>query len=393
MNVLTALRLSRAPVLPFMTMGAGWGTFASYVPELKAGLGVGDGMFGILLLCSSLGLLTAMWVAPKLDDRFGANALPLAASALALSFLLPGILAVPILFAMGMVVMGAASGITDVVMNARVSELEARHRTSLMNINHAMFSFAYAAAALVCSFARDWGLPPIVILGAVAVIGVLMSPAMRGKIDVDATEPADVSFPTNVVVFGGLIVLAAFMVENAMESWSALHIERTLGGAAAQGALGPAVLGLTMGVGRFGGQIVAGRWRERPVLVGAAVLSCGGLLLAAAAPVPFVAYIGFGLSGLGVSVIAPMALALIGRSVSNRARTKAIARASVIGFAGFFVGPVLIGGLSELAGLRVALATAAMVLLLVPLCLGLMRSLPSAPQNLREQEARRDPAP
>jgi MFS family permease len=187
-----------------------------------------------------------------------------------------------------------------------------------------------------------------------------------------------------------MIVLVGFLIENAMEGWSALHIERTLGGNPAEGALGPTVLGLTMGIGRLAGQIVAGRWREGPVLVAASVLSCAGLLIAATAGSTRVAYAGFGLSGVGVSVIAPMALALVGRSVPARMRTVAIARASVIGFMGFFLGPTLVGGLSELAGLRIALGSAALVLLAVPPMLALMRSGSSDPRSPRAPEERLD---
>ena len=73
-----------------MVMGAGWGAFAAYVPEIKAGLEAGDGLFGLLLLCSSFGLLTSMWLAPRLDECLHAKALPVAAGTLAVSFLLPG---------------------------------------------------------------------------------------------------------------------------------------------------------------------------------------------------------------------------------------------------------------------------------------------------------------
>ncbi len=391
MSVIHAIRLSRSPILPFATMGMGWGTFAAYVPEIKAGLGVGDGVFGGLLLFSSLGLLTSMWLAPRLDDALHKMALPVAAGLLALSFLLPGLVSAPVLFALVMVCLGATSGLTDVVMNARVSELESRHRLSLMNVNHAVFSFAYAGAAVVCSFTRDAGLPAISVFVWVTLIGLALTPFMRGKIPVDAAEPVDGRFPTGVVVWGGLIVMIGFLIENSMEGWSALHIERTLGGAAAEGALGPAVLGLTMGIGRLSGQIVAGRWPEEPVLVGAALLACGGLAIAGTAPGPAIAYLGFGLAGLGVSVIAPMALALIGRRVSNRARTRAIARASVIGFMGFLIGPTLVGGLSELAGLRVAFVSVALFALFVPPLLWLMRSVPSVPRSPRGSEGYRDP--
>ena len=49
------------------------------------------------------------------------------------------------------------------------------------------------------------------------------------------------------------------MTEATVETWSALHIERSLQGRAAEGAMGPAMLGLTMAIGRFSGQAVSPR--------------------------------------------------------------------------------------------------------------------------------------
>ncbi len=383
MSVLDALRLSRAPVLPFLVMGAGWGSFAAYAPELKAGLGANDALYGILVLCSSFGLVTSMWLAPRIDAWLGPLALPAACGAMALAYVPPGLAPGPVIFGAAMALLGATSALCDVIMNARISDLEARHGTSLMNVNHAMFSLSYAAAALLCAATRSAGLPAVAVLAVVALGGLALAPFTRGKIPLEATNPAAARFPGRLVFLGGLIVLVGFMIENATEVWSALHIERTLGGQAAEGAFGPMVLGLTMGVGRLLGQVVAGRWREPPVLVGAALLSFAGLLIAAAAPSPALAYLGFGLSGLGVSVIAPMALALIGRGVSAGQRTVAIARAAVVGYLGFFLGPMLIGQLSEAFGLRLALAAAACALLAIPPLLALMRpNRASAPRNL-----------
>jgi hypothetical protein len=65
-------------------------------------------------------------------------------------------------------------------------------------------------------------------------------------------------------MIGGGIVLIAFMTENASENWSALHIEKTLGGSPEEGALGPATLALTMGFARLGGQWLAGGWTPSP---------------------------------------------------------------------------------------------------------------------------------
>jgi MFS family permease len=360
------------PALAFAAMGAGWGAFAAFVPDIKAGLGASDALFGALLLGSSVGLLSAMWLAPLVDARLGRLALPVASAALATAFLLPGAATAPLAFAGAMLLVGVASGLTDVVMNARVSELETAHRRTLMNLNHAMFSFAYAASAFATGFAREAGLPPVAVFAGIAVLVYAAVPFMALATRTAEVEEVPRAFPVALVLFGGGIVLVGFFVENAMEGWSALHIERTLGGGAAQGAFGPTILGLTMGIGRLSGQLVAERVRETPVILIASALSAVGMLTAALAPSPLVAYVGFGLAGLGVSVIAPMALALVGRHARDSERTRAISRAAVIGFLGFFIGPPAIGFVSEATSLRVALGLVALLLALVPVLLALL---------------------
>ena len=128
------------------------------------------------------------------------------------------------------------------------------------------------------------------------------------------------------------------------------------------------MLGLTMAVGRFGGQAVSERLSDLRVIFWATLMAVAGALIAATAPVPLVAYLGFGVLGLGVSVIGPLGLAIVGRMVPARVRTTAISRAAVIGFMGFFVAPAMMGVISEYYGLRIAfVAIAVMLLALFPL--------------------------
>jgi MFS family permease len=81
------------------------------------------------------------------------------------------------------------------------------------------------------------------------------------------------------------------------------------------------------------------------------------------------AYLGFALLGLGVSVLVPLAYAHVGARVSDASRTTAIARISVIGYAGFFIGPPMMGGISEAAGLAWSFAAVAATLLTITLIL------------------------
>lgn len=372
MSVLSALALARRPSAAFLTIGLFWGAWAAYVPEVKAGLGVSDGEFGVLLMGSAVGLVAAMWIAPRTDRRLGRLAMPVLATAFALAWTLPPLMGQPAAFALSLVVVGLMSGLLDVTMNARTSELEAAHARPLMNAAHGMFSVGYAVAALYAGAMRELGASAFLAqMGVALVVVLLLVPRMvQEPAQVEAPAAGRGRYPLVPILLCGGVVLSAFMTEAATESWSALLIERELGGRAAEGALGPFMLGLTMAVGRFGGQVVAERLREVPVVIGASALAATGALTAAWAGAPWVATLGFGLFGLGVSVIGPMGLALVGKLVPPHFRTEAISRAAVIGFSGFFFAPVIMGLVSQGAGLRWAFtAVAVLVASAIPLAL------------------------
>lgn len=370
------IRLSRYTLPAFAIEGVFWGAFAAFVPVIKAGIGAGDGEYGAAMLFSAIGAVAAMWFAPHFARVFGRGAMALAGLMLALGFqgaIWAGSLAV---FAWAILLAGAMSGLLDVVMNTRLSAIEARARVSLMNLNHAFFSLSYAISAMAAGLAREAGIGQREVFGTLLIVTLILSALaweprqMAGP--VSARTGRETRLPMAVYWVGG-IILIAFMSENAVEGWSALHVERALGGGAAEGAMGPAVLGLTMFVGRLSGQLIVARMDPGAVLTGAALVSATGALIAAAASAPWMAYLGFGVLGLGVSVIAPMAFALIGSVLSDDARAKGISRAAVVGYFGFFIGPPVMGIVAEITNLRLSFVAMAAALALVPLLEWLLR--------------------
>ncbi|MCO6383410.1 MFS transporter [Oceanicola sp. 502str15] len=372
MSLAPAIRLSRRTLPAFATVGIFWGAFAAYTPQLKAGIEADDGTWGLVLLGAAVGSISAMWLAPRFDARFGRAAMALGCVLLGLLFQAPIWASTTLVFTAAMVLAGGAAGLLDVVMNARLSSIEAKTGASLMNLNHATFSLAYGSSALIAGLLRDGGTAPALTFAGLGLLafgfGALarqreLPPPVKGE-----ATPARVALP-RVALWGGLIILLAFLAEQATEAWSALHIERTLGGGAAEGAIGPAMLGFTMCAGRLAGQFATARISEARLTTLAALVTAAGALLAALAPTPLVAYAGFGILGLGVSVIAPMVFALAGRLSPAELRPAVISRAAVIGYTGFFIGPPLLGAISELAGLRMAFVAVALCVALAPLLL------------------------
>lgn len=381
MTMFRDIRAARTTLPCFVLMGGFWAGFHAYAPQIKALAGASDWGFAVALLVCAIGSLLAMTAAPRIERRSAERALILAGGVLIGCFQL-----VPLIDSYGAMLavlglVGAGMGLMDVLMNAQVARLEAASGRSLMNLNHGVYSLAYGLAALAAAGLRGAGFgPDLYYLGAALCALMLLWPARRIDLtEAHAADPGPVpgtdpkagraAAPPGLprlVLWGGLVVAIGFACENAVESWSALHVERSLGGSPAQGPLGPAALGLTMAVGRLSGQLLIARCSAAALLRHGALLAALGCAIAAMARTPILAYLGFAAAGLGISILAPMALALIGQSVPAAQRTRAIARGAVIGYCGFFFGPPLVGAMAEAAGLRAAFLLVAAALLCIP---------------------------
>lgn len=366
---------ARGPLASFAVMGVMWGMIAADLPDLKAQLGVDEAQLGLLLFPTPVSAVAAMFLAP-MAARLGGNGALLGATLLmTLAFAMPGQATTVWAFAAAMMACGATTGLTDVLMNARVSAIEAARGQSLMNLCHAAYSFGYAGAAFGTGALRSAGWPPsqlLATLAALAAIAGLMSWERGGAIGgLDRPRDGLAARLGWVPVIGGAMVFIAFLTENASENWSALYIEETLGGSPAHGATGPALMALTMGVARMFGQEFANRFRPERLLMGGAVVSAAGLVLAAGAMGPGMAYAGFVIAGIGASVISPTAFSMVGALARPEARARAVARATMIGYLGYFVGPPAFGLMAGEVGLRTTFVVAAglltLILLLAPI--------------------------
>lgn len=376
MPVIDTLRIARPALAAFAAMGVLWGTFAAVLPDIMTMLKVDETRLGLVILFTPIAAVSAMLLAPRIGAALGGAALPIATLAMASAFVLPGQAAALWMFPLAMLCCGAATGLTDVLMNARVAELENKQHVPLMNLSHAAYSFGYAGGALATGAMRSAAWSPGWVMGSMAAFCLLLAMLTVEKDGAihGLRKPQDgTAGHLGLVPFiGGCIVLIAFLTENAAENWSALHIEKTLGGSPNQGALGPATLALTMGFARLVGQGFANRFSPYRLIAGGAVIASIGALIAASAVSPLMAYAGFIVMGIGSSVIAPTAFSLVGKLATPEARARAIARATLWGYFGYFFGPPTLGFIAGTFGLRMAFVFAAMMLVVVLAMLPLM---------------------
>lgn len=345
----------------FIAFGAVFGVWQVLLPELSRDVAPSPGALGAAISIGFVGSLPVMLFGGRLVDRFGARpigvlaglAFGAAAAGLALTTSYVALLVVLAIFY-------AASGAYDVAINAAAIDWEAACSRRIMTLVHAGFSGGAMVGALVTGAALAGGAPyrALYPLAAGAMWLVMLAWWTRAGRDVPhrPTQAGSASsiWRDRLLIILGLAAALAFVVEGAMESWSAIYLRTALGLPALVGASGVALFHGAMLVGRLGSlgsQRLLGR--RGTLRIGGAVAAVG-MLLALVTEVPLLVVIGFGIVGLAVSAAAPVALSLAGEARPGQSG-QASSAVTVIGYGGFVVGPAIIGGVAQLTDLRLAL--------------------------------------
>ena len=376
----TARGPGRARVLAgFAALGAFWGPWGAALPAVQDGAGADDGQLGLALLLIGLGALGSMRLTGTLVDRVGGRATPWTIAALAAAAPLPALARSPGQLAAALLALGAASGAMDVAINADgVAEEEASGRP-VLNLAHAAFSIAVVAGSLAAGGLRALGGGATLVLGlaGVAVLAVALVLARGAGSWSRADSPRDdadarrLGLPDWLVLIGVLCAVA-YWVENAWQSWGAVHLERDLDATAGISALGPAAFASAAAAGRLAGQRLIGAIGGRALIATGAAVAAAGTLLAATAATVAIGVAGILIAGLGTSVCAPTLISMAGAAAPARLRGAAVATVTTIAYLGFLLGPAAVGGLATatdlptsltaVAGLAAALCLAAAML-------------------------------
>jgi MFS family permease len=352
----------------FAAFGAFWGAWGATLPAIQSHAGVDDGQLGLALLCIGAGALASMRPAGTVVDRWGAPALPAALVAFAAAAVLPGLATSTAGLSAALLALGATSGAVDVAINAEGVRTEAATGRPVMSLAHGTFSACVVAASLVAGGLRAAGAGPelvlVLVAAAVAVTAAALARAPAAAGPRARTRASLRRVPRLLLILGALCALA-FFVENAWQSWGAVHLESDLDASPAVGALAPALFAGAAAVSRLGGHAVAGRVRELTLLRAGALLGAAGTLLGALAPAAGLALVGVVVAGGGISICAPVLFSIAGRGADEAVRGAAVSIVTTIAYLGFLVGPAAVGLLASATTLETSLAAVSGVALVL----------------------------
>jgi predicted MFS family arabinose efflux permease len=344
---------TRWALAAFLVFGTFWGAWAALVPAVREATGASNGRLGLALLFLGLGSLPAMVGVGAAIDRFGPIVLPAALVVMAATAVLPALATSVATLAAALFVLGAATGATDVAINAEVAALEAAQRRTLMPLAHGLFSLGVIVGAVAAGLARQGGATRLEILAGGSVLFAAAAYANRRPYPRTPERRAGRRIRPALVALGAVCALA-FLVEGAIEGWSALFLERTHGAPPAVSALGPGAYALAMVGGRLSGRRLLRRHAPRRLLTAGGVLALLALVGVSRSPDAALAILAFAAAGAGISLAAPILFGAAGRGASDADRGAALATVTTIGYLGFLAGPPLVGGAADAFDLRVS---------------------------------------
>lgn len=363
-----------AVFLIFAMPGVAIASWVSRLPAVRDALEIGPAQVGLLIFGMAAGSIVGLVVSSHLIARIGGRAAitsGLIATAVGLTVAGVGGTTPNFVIAFaGLLIFGAASGLTDVAMNVSGAANERALQRSIMPIFHAFFSFGTMVGAGLGALAEAAGLPIAVHLALVAAaivavaIGAHRFVQSEAAVEPDGQPVAETDAsrswrgrlsiwkdPRTLLI--GVIVLAAAFAEGSANDWLAIAMVDGHGVSNATGALVFGVFVTAMTVGRLTGVFLLDRFGRVAVLRASFLLAAIGLVIVIFVPVPAIAVAGAALWGLGSALGFPVGMS----AAADDPRTAAarVSAVATIGYFAFLVGPPVIGLLGQYVGVLEAL--------------------------------------
>lgn len=356
-----------APSLVFASLNFVFGTWAIYIPTVQQHLGIDKAALGIAIFYLALGTFFALPFASWIIRFFGVGkSTGIGVLLIAITALFPLLANEYYLLLLGLFLLGAAQGFTDIAMNGLVSHIEKQDSKNLMTATHGFFSLGGVLAGLgsfLIPFFKHPAMHMAVVVFIVGVVNLIYFKHYK-HIKTAATKRSPVSFSDlkPLLLLGGIsfVVMGS---EGAIVDWSGLYLKEIASAPVYFIGGGFLLFSACMTFARFFGDGLSTRIGSLKIIKLGALVALVGYLLVLSASL-YLVLLGFALTGLGFSVIVPEVFRLGGQSRTITPE-KAITIVAGFGYSGFLLTPVLLGFFAKHYGLKISFFGLAVAISLV----------------------------
>ena len=337
------------------------GTWVLYIPQVKEKLQLDDAQIGFALFCLALGLLFFIPIVPIITNKVGLGRSTFFGICIfSIAFIVPLIAPCYTLLCIALFIVGVFSGLTDIAMNTVVSEIERKDNVNFMSAAHGFFSLGGAIGALIGSILIGVFKVPfyhVLTMTIFVIVTNILLYKQYFKIEEAQQESEEnVKLPLRKLkplFILGFLAMVIMGNEGAIEHWSSIYLTEVVNvNSESLAGIGFTLFSIMMTVGRFFGDGISAKiGSARIVILGCVLASVGYLFVLLEGLISSV--IGFGIIGLGLSVIIPELLRIAGTAEKISA-SKSISFVSGVGFVGFLLGPIILGYISDSFNLKMS---------------------------------------
>ena len=353
------------------------GQWIPRIPDIKTALALSDATLGLALLALPLGTLLGFSVVGKVIEHYGLrNSCRLFLPLWALLFIGPALAQTFTQLCIALFLCGAAVGMIETAMNTEAARIERDSGERLMSRCHGFWSLGTMFGALMGGALAQWNVSVVmhftIAMPVIAVCGYLVATAL--PVVNSHSESNDLGdeeegrsqlfrWPARSILLLCIMPLGIMMVEGAFIDWSAVFMREVMSAEPLLIGITYSAFSLIMAIVRLSGDSLATRYGDLTIVRVSGIASTVGITLFALSPsIPW-AFIGAALSGAGVAIVFPLAVTAAANR-PGRSSADNVAALNMIAFSAFMVAPPIIGFISELLGLRIALVLLGPVALL-----------------------------
>lgn len=356
-----SMRKARAAInVIFFINGFLFANYIARIPDIQSHFDLDYQQVGFVLLSSAIASLVAMPFTGGLIARYGSRVvciLAVVTYSLSVAFfmLAPNFGALLFVF----FIIGASAGILDVSMNAQAIIVERALAKPIMASFHGAFSLGMFVGSMTAGLFIGLKHPLIVHMICMAIGSWMLLFYFYRFLVQDRPkqgQPASsklFNLPTRPLIIIGIIAFCGMLGEGAMAEWSTNYMREVIHASDLLSPIGLSAFSLAMLAGRLVGDRARHIYGDRFLVIVCSILAIIGLVIVLTILHPVASIIGFLCIGVGLSVIVPITYSQAG-NIKGIDPGTGISMVTTIGYAGFIIGPPVLGFLADWQGLRVA---------------------------------------